>query len=125
MTVQQSVDCDDLLKPMVSAGVSAGKVAVSLGELKKLKYSAEDLLNTMLKAEYANIASHSRTEALNAMSRYPDNSVRTAAKAVINECNALDAARIKACDSLKKIIRGLDRTIEGHTRLDYDLASAI
>ena len=106
----------------MTASTSGSRIAVNIKDLKKLKKSAEDLLNEICAAKHTNAIAQARSEAKRALSQYSQSYVRSDANAVLRACDELEIARNRACADLRTEIYGLGKVIDGYLNLESSFA---
>ena len=89
-------------------------------DLRQVKADAEALLNEL--TSRVKITVKARATANEAMGQYSQSYVRNDADAVLSSCARLESESRRACDELRRLIRGLDMSIIGYQRLEQEFA---
>ena len=86
---------------------------VSINDLRKLKRSAEDLLDEITEQQHVDVVARARAEAGEAKSRFKQSYVHAGAGEVLRVCGMLEADTSVACGNLKALAFGLARLLMG------------
>jgi len=101
--------------------LGSGRIEVSLSELRRMKASAESLINE-IKSRVANVITKARLAANTASAEFGA-LVSTQSNAVARQCDTLADASSDAIRELDALVKGLDQAIEGYISLENTLAA--